>query len=200
MTTDDNGNFAVKEWSSDFDGDKYRLGKDGNLVNIGSGESYSYGNARTEGSVPVKYETSSNGSKCISAKSGRIESMAKYNTNLPKGSKISAINNLEYCSTLYKAKDGTTTGIARQRLVDSDGKPTGQTRYVKFTRYDNTEISKDEIARHRKATNRAMSDRNPCEGYTPDGKHYIHIEKYMGERKKSTIQGHRGPIVRDKAQ
>lgn len=200
ITTDNNGNFAAKEWSSDLDGDKYRLGKDGNLVNIGSGESYSYGNARTEGSVPVKYETSSNGSKCISAKSGRIESMAKYNKNLPKGSKISAINNLEYCSTLYKAKDGTTTGIARQRLVDSDGKPTGQTRYVKFTRYDNTEISKDEIARHRKATNRAMSDRNPCEGYTPDGKHYIHIEKYMGERKKSTIQGHRGPIVRDKAQ
>lgn len=201
ITSDGNGNFKAKEWSSNKDGDKYRMGKNGNLVNVGDGKSYSYGNSRSDDAIPVRFESSSHsGSSVLNAKSGRIGHMSKYNENLPNGAKISAINNLEYCSTLYKAKDGTTTGIARQRLVDSDGKPTGETKFVKFTRYDNTEISKDEIARHRRATNRINSDRNPCEGYTPDGKHYIHIEKYMGERRKSTINEHRGPIVKDKAQ
>ena len=194
LQSDENGNFKAVVWSSEDDGVKYLMGNNGNLVNIGNGQSYSLTKSTDEGAIPVKYQTTDKKtSQSINAKSNRVENKIKYNTNLPDGAKISSVNNLEYCSTLYKAKDGTTTGIARQMLLDpKTGKPTGESRYVKFTRYDNNEISKDEIAKHRRNTNRDMSDRNPCEGYTPDGKHYIHIEKYMGERKKSTIQKYRG--------
>lgn len=194
---DENGNYKATEWQSEKDGDKFRVGKKGNLVNVGDGQRYKIvnaGNKNIKDSIPVNYTTTTgeDTSYCLNAKSGRIENKVQYNANLPRGAKISAVNNLEYCSTLYEAKDGTTTGIARQMITDPNtGKLTGESRYVKFTRYDNNEISKDEIARHRASTNRAMSDRNPCEGYTPDGKHYIHIEKYMGERKKPQIQKYR---------
>jgi hypothetical protein len=194
LKSDEEGNYSAAVWHSKDDGDKFRLGKDGNFVNIGNGQSYSFGKATDDNATPIKYtSTSKDSSKCVNAKSNRIETKIKYNNNLPDGAKISSINNLEYCSTLYEAKDGTTTGIARQMLVDpKTGRPTGQSRYVKFTRYDNNEINKDEIAKHRRTTNREKSDRNPCEGYTPDGKHYLHIEKYMGERKKPTIQKYKG--------
>jgi hypothetical protein len=189
---DGRGGVKVSEWTSSNDGDMYRVGKNGNLVNIGDGTTYNFAKSTDANAKSVKYQTTQSigSGMVLNAKSGeRVEHMAKFNTNLPAGARIAAVDRLEYCSTLYNNKDGTTTGIARQHIVDSKtGKPTGETKYVKFTRYDNNEISKDEIAKHRSMTNRNKSDRNNCEGYTPDGKHYIHIEKYMGDRKKPTIQ------------
>ena len=188
LKTDNEGNFRAVEWNSDSDGDKFRLDRDGNLVNIGNGVSYSLAATGTDGAVEVRYMTDRKGKKVVNAKSNRVEDRVQYNTNLPKNAKISSMNNLEYCSTLYSAKDGTRTGIARQRLVDEKtGRPTGQSRYVKFTLYENNEINRDEISRHSRT-----AKGNPCEGYTPSGKQYIHIDKYMGERKRKTIQKYRG--------
>lgn len=194
LKSDNEGNFKAVKWNSEDDGDKYRVGNNGNLVNIGNGQRFSYTKSSNEGAIPVKYKTTSKDtSKAFNAKSNRIDEKIKYNSNLPDGAKISAINNLKFCREFYKTPDGTTIGLAKQTLIDSKtGKPTGQSRDVKVTIYENNEINRGKLAEYRRNSNRNNLDRNPCEGDTPDGKYYIHIDKYMGEHKQSIIWKYKG--------